>query len=335
MNVSVVMAQSGKKVWPQHQTEGDLYKNSTSPEGKHRHTHTHVPSHGLLTSVLHWWHHLSQLGTSGAWFWNTEGSWRFWFQVLVAGSQDAAGSWARASRCRGCELLLFVCSGGRRLLLEGRIPAGGRLHRALLHVVALLGSVEGQPPEERQLIGGQRLSQCFGLPRCENLLWALLPFCRLLIGCWSCSLASHWPVCCLLSPFPRLRFEAAQLLQLLLTKRLAALEVFHLLPSVLSSQPASNRPLSIPFSLPGSDSFITSDFWKVPMLQVSKKSNTVIYKSTEDRRWTDGTLLFSCWFLDWRHVLLFLLIAVFLFLGFVFIFRRRRFRQTLEGKTEL
>lgn len=42
MNVSMVMAQSGKKVWPQHQTEGDLYKNSTSPEGKHRHTHTHL-----------------------------------------------------------------------------------------------------------------------------------------------------------------------------------------------------------------------------------------------------------------------------------------------------
>lgn len=158
MNISTVMAQSDKKVWSQHQTEGDLYK------------HTHAHTRAILTSVLHWWHLLRQLETSGEAWSHMNGS----VPLRAAagsgsGSQEAAGSRARASRCRGRGLLLlrcyFVlsCSGGRRLLLEGRVPAGGRLRRALLHVVALLGSVEGQPPEERQLIGGHWLGRRLGI----------------------------------------------------------------------------------------------------------------------------------------------------------------------------
>lgn len=121
-------------------------------------------------------------------------------------------------------LFLFFCgaapSGRGRLLLEGRVPPGGRLRRALVRVVALLGSGEGQPPEERPLIGGRRLRQRLRVWHCENLLLARVPFCRLLIGCWS-SLSFHWPVCC---PFPGPWVEAAELL---LTECLGSLDVFH------------------------------------------------------------------------------------------------------------
>lgn len=88
--------------------------------------------------------------------------------VLVPGSQDAAGSWARASNSRGhrllrCSFFVFFCSAapgdGRRLFLEGCVPLGGRPSRGLVCVVVLLGSVEGQPPEERQLIGREWLGQ--------------------------------------------------------------------------------------------------------------------------------------------------------------------------------
>lgn len=91
--------------------------------------------------------------------------------LLVPWSEDTAGSWARASNSRGRRLLwgsfsVFFNStspsDGRSLLLEGRVPMGGRLHCGLDRVAVLLGSVKGQPPEERQLIGGQWLMQRFG-----------------------------------------------------------------------------------------------------------------------------------------------------------------------------